>query len=71
MATRNPANSPVEVGCCNPIFYRVLYIQTVVGLGISEPSTVSKVKVRFFEVQTFTYVTDWQKKLQQSGVLFE
>ena len=45
--------------------------QTVVGLGISEPSRVSKVEVRFFEVRTFTYVTDWQKRLQQSGVLFE
>ena len=43
MATRISVNSPVEVGSWNPIIYKVfihLYIQTVVGLGISEPSKV-------------------------------
>ena len=32
--------SPVEVGYFIPLFTRVLYIQPVVGNGISEPSTV-------------------------------
>ena len=36
----NPVNSPVELGSWSTIIYRILYIQTVVGLGISEPSTV-------------------------------
>ena len=35
---RNPANQLRLV--VHPIIYRVSYIQTVVGLGISEPSTV-------------------------------
>ena len=37
----NPANSPVEVGSCFPIIYKGFStIQTVVGLGLSEPSTI-------------------------------
>jgi len=40
MATRNPANSPVEVGSGNPIIYRVLNIHPRwLALGFL-PSTV-------------------------------
>ena len=41
MATRNPVNSPVEVGSEYPIFLRrhVLYIQVVSRM--SDPSTVA------------------------------
>ena len=41
MATRNPANSPVEVGSLSHDLQGFSTIQTVVGNGISEPSTVS------------------------------
>ena len=55
MATRNPTNSPVEGQVVYPIIYKGLgYIQTVVGNGISEPSTVSKI-----------CGTDWLNKKQQ------
>ena len=37
---RNPANSPVEVGRKSHYLHIFTTIQTVVGLGISEPSTV-------------------------------
>ena len=37
---KNPENSPVEGKVAYPIIYKVFYIQPVVGLGISEPSTV-------------------------------
>ena len=33
-------DSPVELGSWSTMIYRILYIQTVVGLGISEPSAV-------------------------------
>ena len=35
---RNPVNSPVDIVNI-PFIHKVLYIQTVVGNGISEPST--------------------------------
>ena len=37
---RNPVNSPVHFGKISAWFTGVSYIQKVVGLGISEPSTV-------------------------------
>ena len=42
MATRNPAGGYVEVGSLSvyPIIHNVLAPSQVVGLGISEPSTV-------------------------------
>ena len=40
MATRNPANSPVEVGSLSHYLSGFMMFQ-VVGLGISEASTVS------------------------------
>jgi len=44
MPTRNPVNSPVEVGRKYPMIYKVSKTSRsggVVGLGNSEPSTVS------------------------------
>ena len=41
-STRNPANSPVEVKVVkHPIIYKVSEVSQVVGLGISERSTVA------------------------------
>ena len=39
MATRNPARKPVEVGNLSHYLQGFIHFQTVVGLGISEPST--------------------------------
>ena len=40
MEERHPVNSPVEVGSFSHHLQRFIYIQPVVGNGISEPSTV-------------------------------
>ena len=40
MSTRNPINSPGEVGSLSHYLHRVLAPSQVVGKGISEPSTV-------------------------------
>jgi len=57
LIVQTSGSSPVEVGVMEiPIIYRVLYIQKVVGDGISEPSAVLNLIRLFLGVKPNSYM---------------